>query len=237
MLQNIKELYGNALAATDGDIGQVKDFYFDDQAWAVRYLVADTGTWLVDQRVLLSPHSFGRLDRDAKTLQVKLTRKQIEDSPSIDTHLPVSRQYEEDYYRYYGLATYWQGNGMWGMTGYPVTPGIPLVVAPLTEETKPHHGHNQREDLHLRSTKDMVGYSIQATDGEIGSVSSFMVDDKTWAVGEFVIETGHWFSGKEILISPDKIERISYEDSKVFVKLTLADIKHTAENTVAKSGA
>lgn len=238
MLQNIKELYGNALAASDGAIGHVKDFYFDDQAWAVRYLVVDTGTWLTDRVVLLSPHSFGRLDRDGKTLHVSLTKKQIEDSPSIDTHCPVSRQYEEDYYRYYGWSTYWQGDGMWGMSGYPVavSPGFPAQITPLAMETPPNHGHNQREDLHLRSTKAMAGYHIQATDGEIGSVSGFLVDDKSWAVGELVIETGHWFSGKEILIPPGKIERISYEDSKVFVNLTMADIKQTAENAVAKSG-
>jgi len=233
MLQNINELYGNALAASDGDIGHVKDFYFDDQAWAVRYLVADTGTWLTDKLVLLSPHSFGRLDRDGKILHVNLTRQQIENSPSIETHLPVSRQYEEDYYRYYGWSSYWEGGGMWGLSGFPIMQGIPVVIPPTPQETRPPA---KQTDLHLRSTKAVTGYHIQATDGVIGSVSSFMVDDKSWAVGELVIETGHWFSGKEILISPKKIDRISYEDSKVFVKLTMADIKETAENGLAKAG-
>lgn len=239
MLHNIKELYGNALAATDGDIGHVKDFYFDDQAWAVRYLVVDTGTWLSEQRVLLSPHAFGHLDREAKTLQVNLTRKQIEGCPSTDTHLPVSRQYEEDYYRYYGWSNYWDGAGMWGMSGYPmsVAPGVPVMMPPLAPETKPHHGHNQREDLHLRSTKAINGYHIQASDGGIGCVSGFMVDDKTWAIREVVVETGQWFSRKEIYIAPAKIAQISYEESKVYVDLTMADIKRTVENHLAKSGA
>lgn len=236
MLQNTKELYGNALNATDGDIGHVRDFYFDDQAWVVRYLVADTGTWLADKLVLLSPHSFGQMERAEKILHVNLTRKQIEGSPSTDTHRPVSRQYEEEYYRYYGWSGYWNGEGIWGASSFPIVTGMPVAMPPLTKETKPHHGHNQRDDLHLRSTKSVTGYDIQATDGVIGSVSSFMVDDKSWAVGKLVVETGHWFSGKEILIAPDKIERISYEESKVFVKLTMADIKRTGENAVAKAG-
>jgi hypothetical protein len=63
------------------------------------------------------------------------------------------------------------------------------------------------------------------------------VDDRSWAIRELVVETGHWYSGKEILISPSKIERISYEDSKVFVNLTKADIQRTAENDIAKTGA
>ena len=102
MLRSIKQLYGDKLGASDGEIGHVKDFYFDDQNWAIRYLVADTGSWLPGRQVLISPHSLGRLDQAEKILRVNLTRKQIEDSPSIESHKPVSRQYEEEYYRYYG---------------------------------------------------------------------------------------------------------------------------------------
>ena len=120
MLQSIKQLYGNKLGASDGEIGHVKDFYFDDQNWAVRYVVADTGSWLPGRQVLISPHSLGGLDQAGKVLRVNLTRKQIEDSPSIESHKPVSRQYEEEYYRYYGWPYYWQGDGLWGMSGFPI---------------------------------------------------------------------------------------------------------------------
>lgn len=229
MLQNIKEVFGYKLAASDGDIGHVQDFYFDDQSWAIRYLVADTGTWLTGRQVLLSPHAFAKLDHYEKTLHVKLHKKQIETSPSIDTHKPVSRQYEEDYFRYYGWPSYWQGGAMWGMDS------IPTVTPPLTPATNPHHGHNQRDDVHLRSVKAVTGYHIEATDGAIGSVSGFMVSDKNWAIIDLVVETGHWYAGKQILISPGKIERISYEESKVFVNLKKADIQQTAENDVAKA--
>src|SRR5471030_1010338 len=109
MLQNIKELYGHKLAASDGEIGHVKDFYFDDKTWVIRYLVADTGTWLTGRQVLLSPYAFGSFDQNEKMLRVNLTKRQIENSPTIDAHRPVSRQYEENYYRYYGWPTYWQG--------------------------------------------------------------------------------------------------------------------------------
>ena len=92
MSQNIKELYGNKLAARDGDIGKVKDFYFDDKTWVIRYLVADTGSWLPGRLVLLSPYAFEKLDLPEKTLHVRLSKKQIEDSPSLEVHMPVSRQ-------------------------------------------------------------------------------------------------------------------------------------------------
>jgi uncharacterized protein YrrD len=227
MLQNIKELYDDKLTASDGDIGHVEDFYFDDKTWAIRYLVANTGTWLSGRQVLLSPHAFGHWDRDRKSLLINLTRRQIENSPSIDSHRPVSRQYEEEYYRYYGWPTYWDGGGMWGAGEYP-------MALPPTKQEIEGHQHHHREDKHLRSTHAVTGYHIQANDGTIGHVTGFMVDDKSWAIRELVVESGHWYSGKEILISSSKIERISYDESKVFVKLTKADIQRTVENDIAK---
>src|SRR5580704_19270691 len=117
MLQSLKHLYGHQLAALDGEIGHVKDFYFDAQNWTVRCVVADTGSWLPGRQVLISPHAFGGLHQSGKLLSVNLTRKQIGDSPSIESHKPVSRQYEEEYHRYYGWPGYWQGDGLWGVSG------------------------------------------------------------------------------------------------------------------------
>lgn len=231
MLQNTQALYGSKLIAADGDIGHVQDFYFDDQNWVIRYLVVDSGSWLTGRQVLISPHAFGKLDRDANTLHVNLSKKQIEHSPSIESHKPVSRQYEVDYYRYYGWPAYWDGGAMWGLGGHP------LVLAPSEKEMNAQLQYHHRDDKHLQSSKAVTGYAIQATDGEIGSVQGFMVDDRSWAIRELVAAAGHWYSGHEVLISPGKIKRISYEDSKVFVSLTKADLQRTAENHLVKAGA
>jgi uncharacterized protein YrrD len=234
MLQNIQLLYGKKLGATDGDIGHVKDFYFDDKTWAIRYMVVDTASWLLGRQVLLTPHAFanrafGRSDADTDALRVNLTRKQIEDSPPIYSHRPVSRQQEEEYFRYYGWPTYWQDGGMLSLAGFP-------VFTPPTPENRPHHGHNQRDDLHLRSTKAVTGYHIHATGGQIGSVSGFIVDGKNWTICEMVVETGHWYAGKTIHVFSKNIERISYDDSTVFVNLTMDDIRQTTKNELAHAG-
>ncbi len=231
MLQNTKNLTGCKLAASDGDIGHIKDFYFDDKTWAVRYVVADTGTWLTGRLVLLAPRAFGQLELKEKSLFVNLTRKQIEESPPIESHRPVSRQYEERYYGHYGWPGYWDAGGMMGVAGFDV------VIPPPVREQRPHHGHNQRDDIHLRSAQSVTGHHIEASDGAIGSVSGFMVEDKSWMIREIVVETGHWYAGKEIRISPAKVTRISYEESKVFVQLTKADIEKTAEDHLAHAGA
>lgn len=219
MLRSIKQLYGNKLGASDGEIGQVKDFYFDDQNWAIRYLVADTGTWLSGRQVLLAPYSLGRLDQNEKILHVNLTRKQIEDSPSIDQHKPVSRQYEEEYYRYFGWPYYWQGEELWGLNGLPVLalPAKPLPPPP----TLPNLTSPERADVHLRSTQAVTGYQLRTqADGVLGSVCDFMMDAGSWAIGQLSIRTGHRLSGKEILIPTKDVDRISYDESTVFATLT-----------------
>ena len=229
MLLNTKEIYGHKLAATDGDIGHIRDFYFDDKSWVVRYLVADTGSWLTGRLVLISPHAFGDFDRAEKTLSVHLTKKRIEGCPSIEMHRPVSRQYEIDYYRYYGWPAYWDGAGMWGMGSFPV------VTPPSRDELASRGNHDHRSDKHLQSALSVNGYHLHATDGTIGHVTGFMVDDKSWTIRELVVETGHWYAGKEVLISPTKISEVSYEKSTVGVHLSMADIRRTEENRVVQS--
>jgi len=227
MLRSIKKLYGKRLGASDGEIGHVKDFYFDDQNWAVRYVIVDTGAWLPGRQVLISPHAFGGLHRVANAIALNLTRKQIEDSPSIELHKPVSRQYEEAYYQYYGWPFYWEGAGLWGMSGVPL---LALQPTPLLTKSPTLDGRSRdRADAHLRSAQAVNGYHIQASDGTIGHICDFMMDDESWAISQLVIKIGHRFSGKEILASTNSVDRISYDKSTVFVNLTEEAVQQSPE--------
>jgi hypothetical protein len=157
---------------------------------------------------------------------VNLTRKQIEDSPSIELHRPVSRQYEEAYYRYYGWPYYWQGNGLWGLSGFPI---LELPPKPLSGEPAPASRPEPASgDAHLRSTQAVKGYHIQASDGTLGHVSDLLMDAQSWAICQLVIKTGHQFSGKELQIPTSMVERISYDESTVFVKLMIRATGHLA---------
>jgi hypothetical protein len=217
MLRSIKELYGNKLNTADDEIGHVKDFYFDDRSWAVRYVIVDTGSWLPGRQVLISPHAFGQVHQTGKHLAVNLTRKQIEDSPSILAHQPVSRQYEEEYHRYYGWPVYWQGDGLWGMSGFPF---LELPPQPGATKAKTEVTHGKAGDAHLRSTQAVNGYHLHASNGILGHVCDFLMDSKSWAIDQLVIKIGHRFSGKEVQIPTEKVEHISYDDSAVHVNLT-----------------
>jgi sporulation protein YlmC with PRC-barrel domain len=217
MLRSIRQLYGKTLGASDGDIGSVEDFYFNDQQWVVRYVIVDTGSWLPGRQVLISPHGFRDFPQKGDSLEVILSREQIENSPTIASHKPVSRQYEEEYYRYYGWPSYWDGGGMWGMGEPALAPSADLSPG---QQTAPDGAHRNDADSHLRSTRSMNGYHIQTSDGSVGHISDFVMDDSSWTIRHLVVETGHWFAGKKIVLSPESIDRISYEESTVFVTKT-----------------
>ena len=107
MLHSTKDLVGYGVGATDGAIGHVKDVYFDDGMWVVRYLVVDAGNWLSSRKVLISPIEIGDPDRKRRLLPASLTRQQVRNSPDVDTEKPVSRQHEFEYTAYYGYPDYW----------------------------------------------------------------------------------------------------------------------------------
>src|SRR5688500_462819 len=225
MTHQINSIYGNKLGATDGDIGHIRDFYFDDRRWHVRYVVADTGTWLPRRHVLLSPHAFGRLEQQEQTLLINLSRQQIEDSPPIDSHRPVSRQYEAEYFRYYGWPVYWVGDGFGGFGGFPG------IISTRIERVQSNHGHDEPEDAHLRSTRAVTGYQVHALDGTVGYVSDFVVDEESWVIREVVVQAGHWYSARTVRISPRDIQKISYEESAVFLTLSLENVGRSVANT------
>ena len=222
MLSKAKTLKGYKLDSRDGEIGKVKEFYFDDRHWTIRYLVADTGNWLIDRQVLISPYALIAVIKEEEHITIDLTKKQIEDSPSLDTDKPVSRQFEEAYYGYYGWPDYWGGAYMWG--------SYPYIERDREKWRKSTQGE-ETWDPHLRSTYDVSGHHIQATDGEIGHVDDFVIDDETWAIRYLIIDTQNWWPGRKVLVSPRWIERVSWEESKVFVNLPRDTIKRSPEYT------
>lgn len=217
-----KSLKGYKLACLDGEIGKVREFYFDDRYWAVRYLVADTGDWLTDKQVLISPYALVGVQAEKGQIVVNLTKKQIEDSPSLETDKPISRQYEDAYHGHHGWPTYWGGPEMWGTFPY------------IMRDTEQHRdlGNGEKEwDPHLLSTHDVTGYDIQASDGVIGHIEDFIIDDETWAIRYLVIATRNWLPGKKVLVSPKWIESVNWSESTLTTNLTREAIKQSPEYT------
>lgn len=234
MLRSLQDLQNYAIGATDGPIGQVKDFYFDDDAWVIRYLVVDTGTWLSGRLVLISPLSVGRANWADGLLPVSITQSQVRNSPDIDTNKPVSRQHEADYLGYYGYPGYWGGAGLWGEGLYPYAtpldpagPGAAGADGELAQEAfaRAERARHRNDDPHLRSCDAVLGYHIHATDGEIGHVEDMLVDEQTWAIRYLVVNTSNWWIGHKVLVAPQWTTGVHWTDETVNVDLTRAVIQ------------
>ena len=237
MLRSMKDLEDYAIRATDGTIGHVKDFYFDDEAWVIRYFVVDTGSWLSSRKVLISPIAIGHPNWTEKVLPVSITKEQVKNSPDIDTEKPVTRQHEIRYLGHYGYPHYWRGAGDMMMPGYAGLVSTPRAVQSEVENAlavqaeaekayaQAEAARHQHDDSHLRSCKAVMRYHIQATDGDIGHVQGLLVDEETWAIRYLIVDTSNWWLGHQVLIAPQWIEEVSWPDARVSVNLTQQAVK------------
>jgi hypothetical protein len=224
-LRRFTALRDHTIAAVDGDIGSVVDVYFDDRSWTVRYLVVDTGTWLSGRQVLLSPVSLRGVEPAGSRVRTELTRQQVQDSPSIDTDKPVSRQHETDLQVHYGYAPYWVGSYRWGMDPYPfptaeVLPagGAPVMEGRVAEELAARE--REYRDEHLHNAREVTGYAIRATDGDLGHVEDFFIDEEDWAIRYLLVDPRSWWPGPHVIIGTDWIRNVNWDDHVVAVDVT-----------------
>jgi hypothetical protein len=218
MLRKMKDLTGFHIGARDGDIGEASDFIFDDNNWTVRYLVADTNRWLPGHKVLISPIVVDQADWEGKRLPVLLTQEQVKNSPDISMNEELSAQDEVKYYNYYGFPYYWAGAEVWG----PVALPRDLIAESIERKIALTADLNRSR---LRSMKDVSGYSIQATDGEIGHVDDFLVEEAPWTIRYMIVDTGNWLPGKKVLVSPRWIAHVDWKNSNVYVNLSREAVK------------
>jgi hypothetical protein len=247
----MNDLRGFDILGTDGEIGDVEEFYFDDERWAVRYIVVNTGSWLSGRQVLISPFSVTQVDRDNRKLHLHLTQEQVEKSPNIDTHKPVSRQIEASHSDYYGYPYYWSSPYLWGAEERPILASQRSATAMYTATARPtakvvtENRHPATagtaaetlvisEEFNLRSTQAMASYHIVATDGEIGHVEDFILEDDSWAIRYLTIDTRNWLPGKKVIVSPQWISLIDWAQGKVHVNLSREGVKQSPEYDSSK---
>jgi hypothetical protein len=222
---NINSIIGESLEATDGEIGNIKSFYFDDHTWTIRYMVVETGGWLSGRTVLISTEAILKDSWEGQALPVNLTKEKVSSSPDVDTEKPVSRQQEEELFNHYPWKNYWGGGfyagGIWGIT-YPASSFDNTIAKEAEDTVKPPEG-----DPHLRSTAIVAGYNIHAIDGEIGHINDFIADDQTWKLSFVVVDTHNWFGGKKVLIPVSDIKEVQWDNSKVIVNITMEAVKNS----------
>ncbi len=218
-------LNGYAVVASDGGIGTISDLLFDDGTWKIRWLVVDTGAWLGGRRVLLHPSAVGAIDSDRQRVAVQLTKTQIKDSPSICDHQPVSQQTQANLYNYYNRDPMW-GGGYFGAGAL----AAPLVQTPHLADDEQRNADLQTipaddGDPRLRSITDVTNYHLMATDGAIGHLENFLIDDAGWEIRYLVIDTRNWWIGKHLLLSPYAVNSIDWGERLIWLAIAREQVR------------
>jgi uncharacterized protein YrrD len=222
-MRNLKDLEGYKVQASDGKVGSVHDFYFDDHKWMVRYLIIQTAEGLDRGNILLSPKAVEKIYDDEKSFELAVTLEDVRNSPDIDTAKPISRELETVIHDYYQWPYYWQSGGVSG-----IGPGT-VSAYPAPADREREISAERATNPNLRSVSEVLGYNIQARDGEIGFLEDFIVEDQAWNVVYLIVNTGNWLADRKVLVSPQWIERISWPNSTVEVDLKRDTVQHSPE--------
>ncbi|HET9241284.1 MAG TPA: hypothetical protein VFO10_28725 [Oligoflexus sp.] len=236
MLYRASALIKIGVQAVDRGAGIIKDLYFDDRAWKIRYCVVDTGSWLSGRQVLISPEALTALDAEAGAFQSKLTEEQIKNSPGADTEKTVSRQYEEYLSSYYGWSPYWSTpqavSSFPGIYTYPPYPaGISRtldLLSSATPKSPSEEGQSypgQAEESHLRSFLEVKSYGLRALDGDLGHVEDLLIDAADWSVTHVIVDTRTWWPGGEVVVDRGMIQAINWEDRVMMVAMVRDEVK------------
>ncbi len=221
MERSLNGLIGYSIMAKDGELGKVAEFYFDDKNWLVRYLVVETGNWFFNKKVLLPHKVLGSVDWEKETFHVDLTTKQVADSPDVETKLTVSRQHEMELFSYYALPYYWSDLAI-------TAPIINLQPDPvLDEEGKVIPP--PKKNPHLCSSEIVDGFHIQTSEGAIGHLADFLLDDDTWTINFLVVNKHNWLPEEKMLLSPKWVDHIDWDESNIYVDLSKETIKNSPE--------
>jgi sporulation protein YlmC with PRC-barrel domain len=209
---------GYTIEASDGKVGSVTDLLFDDRSWTLRWLVINTGSWLSGRKVLIHPRTLEPADIAERAFPVKLTQREVQDSPDLASDAPVTMQMDKALNTYYGYPGSWSGGGYGD--GYAGSSGnVSWTNSPSSDAAEPDG------DPHLRSLNEVTGYRIHALDGDIGHLDDLLLDNETWAVEYVVIDTKNWGFGKHVLVSPAEISEIDWGARDIHVDLTCYKIK------------
>lgn len=196
MPYELNDLIGSPVKATDGEIGSVRAFLFDDQSWKIRYLVVDVGNWLKRREVVLPITALEKPEWANKTCCAHLTVAQVRNSPDVDAEMPVSRQQEIAMHDYFGpFAT-------WVDSEFPMPPMPTGMKYPL----------HAPEVLHLRSASQMLGYRVCATDGDFGVLDGFVMDEASWHLGYLDVKSGDWLHNRSVLVPTRWVQSVSWAD-------------------------
>lgn len=195
---SLKQLLGYKISAIDGEIGKVKEFYFDETSWTVRYIIVETGSLFFGRKVMISTQAIIDAQWETEHFLTNMTIQQIENSPKVDDGKQLTRGQEILLNQHYNWKSYWDAS-----------------IQKIAD------GSNS----YLVHANDLTGYQLIASDGQVGNIKDLIVAKASWKINSIVIDAFKTSPAKEILLSPKWIKEINADRSAAVSDHTTAEIK------------
>ncbi|SER72148.1 PRC-barrel domain-containing protein [Salipaludibacillus aurantiacus] len=209
-------VYGN-----DGEIGKVKDVYFDEIKWTIRYLVVNTGKTFLSDQAFISPASVEKIDHQNEVIRAGISNDEVQKSPDPGEE-PVTRKFEKDFTLHYRLNPYWVGNGVWGTTAAPHD-----MMNEEAQLLQPEQGDDR---TYVHQAKNVTGYTLSVKDETFGKIDDLLIDGSTFQIKYFIVDSRKWFpGGKKVIISPQWIDEIFWDTAQIRIDVTRQQIEDAPE--------
>ena len=201
MLRSIRELFGYTVREVDGEIGLVRDFLVDNREWNVTYLEIDLTQWFPGKKVIVPPSRIGQPDGKKFEVPLLLSKAQVVNSPAIKLDETVCRLHEEELALHFG----WD----------------PCIISTDSKKVEDHS--------HLQSSRELMGYHLHATDGRIGHIEDFILDDEDWILRYAVVDTRDWLPGRRVLMPLPWITTVIWKENSVLIDHSRENVKNSPE--------
>lgn len=222
-------LKGWRAQALDKSLGNVKDVYFDDRSWKVRYLLVNSAKWLSTRSFLISTEDLKPI-KDGAPIPIALNWKKIKQCQSTNKGQPISREFEHSINKYFGLSPYWEQEiGVhpqypYGAYLYRHRQGpIPLAVEEILE------ARTRGQSSTLRSCGELQGYRVNANDGKIGFLEDFLIDFETWEIPYLIVDTRKWWQGKRVTIPQHIVSGVDWLNERIHVFVSKEAVETSPE--------
>lgn len=225
MTRSYKDFLHWKVTTTDGHERPVADVLLDDRGWSVRYVLVETGGWLHGRQLLISSAAFGAPDSREHVLPIQATLNQMEKSPPLKSHMPVTLAHERALEEYYE----WPPREAEGsVLPESVTRQLTPDTQALQDRTVDRHTKPIAGEAHLWSAGALLKMKAVTRDRQKSGLDDVLLSEDLHHVAGWIVDARPWMPGGEAMLGPSAVSGVDLNDGVVSLVLERTEIEGLA---------
>lgn len=219
MLITVQQILQQPVYGAHEALGDLVDLLLDSYTWNVRFGVVEVGAWLASRPVLIDAPRLAQAqwNETEHALRLPLSRSEIRACPPLESLTGARPPREAGLVEHFVWGSHWREH----LTSQPAPVGVDAVPTPASPA--------EQRERDLYAARQLIGYRLEAVDGEVGALQDFLLDLDHWVVRYFIVELDTFLGGRRRLISPGAAEAIHPSDRLLRVHFSAAEIEAAPE--------